>query len=401
MRIAIVSKFMYPRGGAEIAALSTRRLLLDNGHEVSTFGMNYPLNEDFPESKGYAPQVSFNRRSGLWDASLRVLGKGNVRKAAQRFLDEFKPQILHLHNVHSYLSPLIGELAAQRGIKVVWTLHDFKLICPGYTQRRKDSDNCTDCLRSPWFATAHTCLHNSLPWSLMSSLEALVWNRKRLESFTDTFIAPSEFMANRMIAGDFSPSKIKVIGNFVSSEFMKALDSMPRKADSDSFCYIGRLSEEKGVDTLLASAAQAGVKLKVAGTGPLEQALKEKYKDAPGITFCGNLDRNGVARLLLSSKAAVIPSECNENNPLAVMEALSAGTPVIGADIGGIPELISSENGMLFTSGNRDQLSRILKEFNLLKPFDNDLIASKARIKFAEATHYEKLLNIYSSTPAK
>lgn len=117
------------------------------------------------------------------------------------------------------------------------------------------------------------------------------------------------------------------------------------------YCYVGRLSEEKGVETLLEAATMLQHELRIAGSGPLYGKLKAKYDSWPQITFLGQLDSDGVAKLLGEAACSVLPSEWYENNPLGIIESLCAGTPVVGAEIGGIPELIDDNNGLTFTPG--------------------------------------------------
>ena len=136
--------------------------------------------------------------------------------------------------------------------------------------------------------------------------------------------------------------------------------STPVKSDRQhSFCYIGRLSEEKGVRTLIKAAVKANVVLNIAGGGPLLEELKEKYRKNKNIHFLGHLSAEKTAELLMNSQASIMPSECYENNPLGVIESLCAGTPVIGANIGGIPELIDNESGVVYPSGDVEDLAHL------------------------------------------
>lgn len=403
MRILLVNKFFYPRGGDCVVAMTTRELLLEKGHEVRIFSMKYPENILLPESETFAEEVSFN---GGIDTKLksakRLFGIDNVKTAFNRVLDEFRPDIVHLHNIHSYLSPIIGELAHQRGIRVVWTLHDYKIICPAYNCRRNDGENCDQCLQGSHHVVLNRCMKGSMARSMMAYLESLVWNKRRLERSTDLFIAPSRFIFNKMMEAGFSRKKLTVISNFIDP---KKLDFLQNKglsfemkenvAEEDYFCYVGRLSEEKGVITLLEAAVMADVRLRIAGDGPLLESLKRKYGSNGKIEFLGRIDSEGVTRLLQGARASVIPSECFENNPLSAIESLCCGTPVIGASIGGIPELITPETGITFTSGNAEELAGILRTFRQRDSFNRDLISEKAINRFSKESYYDSLINAY------
>ena len=161
MKILIASKFFYPRGGAELVAINTRRLLMEHGHDVRVFAMRHAENIPLPDDNGYAPPVDFfGGIAGKLRGASRMLGKGSVSRAARRVLEEFRPDVVHMHNVHSYLSPVVAEIAKSMGIRVVWTLHDYKLICPAYSCRRPDGSICEDCFASgPGGVLSHRCMN--------------------------------------------------------------------------------------------------------------------------------------------------------------------------------------------------------------------------------------------------
>ena len=132
-RVLLVNKFYYPRGGDCIVVLNSETLLRANGVEAQVFAMDYPQNLSAHYQDKFASTVSFGGGMGnQWRALQRTLGRDDVRERFEAVLDDFKPDVVHMHNVHSYLSPVVGELAHKRGIRVVWTLHDYKLLCPRY-----------------------------------------------------------------------------------------------------------------------------------------------------------------------------------------------------------------------------------------------------------------------------
>jgi len=407
MRVLIVSKFFYPRGGACVVAMGTRELLLESGHNVRVFAMSYPKNIDLPESSTFASQIDFNSNLlGKIKAFQRLIGIGDVVQSFKKVIEDFRPDIVHMHNIHSYLSPVVGEIAHKTGARVVWTLHDFKLICPAYSFRKGNGDICNCCTTSECHIIKNKCLKNNYIHSLMAYIEARTWSRPRLDRNTDIFIAPSKFMSNMMIRGGFNPSKLHVLYNFIDPAKLKILyeTGTTDNVESHFFAYTGRLSEEKGVKTLIKAAILAGVSLKIAGDGPLRRELEEIANGHPEIIFLGKLQAEDVARLQHETKACICPSEWFENNPLAVIESLCAGTPVIGANIGGIPELIEpGVNGQLYPSGDVDALCRLLKNFNS-QDYDSKAITENATQKFSRELHLKRLLKLYetalSQTPS-
>ena len=351
MRVLLVNKFYYPRGGDCVVVLNTEALLRENGVEAEVFAMQYPENLPARYQDSFASEVSFGGGVGnLLRAMGRTLGKGDVCQRFEAVLDEFQPDVVHLHNIHSYLSPVVGLLAHRRGIRVVWTLHDYKLLCPRYDCLR-DGKPCEQCIAGGKMGVlTHRCMKGSLPASAVAWLEALKWKRRILEENTDLFVCPSQFMADMMKKGGFDSDKLVVLTNFIDPikfRYYQAIDNTdPREG---YYCFVGRLSAEKGVDLLLEVASRLPYRLKVAGGGPLEQELHEKYASCPNIEFLGKLDADGVAQLLTSARLSIASSQCYENNPLSVIESLCAGTPVAGTQIAGIPELIDEHFSDIFS----------------------------------------------------
>ena len=233
--------------------------------------------------------------------------------------------------------------------------------------------------------------------SAMAYIEALKWNRNVLERYTDAFICPSQFMASKMRKDGFDPEKIQVVCNHIDPEKQQLFDSLNAERE-DYYAYVGRLSSEKGVETLLNVASKLPYSLKLAGDGPLRKQLKQQYDGCKNIEFLGNQNAEQVATLLSKARFSVVPSEWYENNPLSVIESLCAGTPVVGAHIGGIPELIDESNGITFTSGNRDELKQAIgKAFDT--QWNNDKIKTVAVARFSEQEHLKQIKEIYGLQP--
>ena len=395
MRILIVNKFYYPRGGDCVVAMSLERLLKEQGHEVAFHAMRYPENEESAWSRYFASQVDFAGGLGNKVAALcRTMGWGDIVDSFKQQLEDFDPQVVHLHNIHSYLSPVVARLAKEHGCRVVWTMHDYKLVCPSYSCLNSGG-SCEQCVGgSKWHVLKNRCMKGSLVASAVGYLEALKWNRHKLQRYTDVFIAPSRFMAAEMEKGGFDTAKLRVVCNHVDGAKKELFDSL-REERGDYYTYVGRLSVEKGVERLLAVASRLPFTLKVAGDGPLMPMLRERYSSCENIEFAGRLDSSGVARLLSGARAMVIPSEWFENNPLSVIESLCAGTPVIGARIGGIPELLTAENGVLFASGDEHDMERAITAA-LSREWNHEAIALNASQRFSQEQYLKKITEIYA-----
>ena len=392
MKILLANKFYYRRGGDCIYMLNLEKLLKAHRHEVAVFAMDYPENLDTPWKKYFPKNMS------KLMAFTRPFGSHEVKSTFKKLLDDFKPDVVHLNNVHTQLSPVMAELAHQRGIKVVWTLHDYKLLCPRYDCLKNGNTICETCFNGDKKACLdNKCMKGSKLASFIGYKEAVTWNRERLEASTDVFICPSQFMADKMVQGGFSKSKMQTLCNFIDVEKCKFsstdgtdytddVELLPKK--EEYYCFIGRLSHEKGAKTLIEAANQLPYKLVIIGGGPLMDELKSVAHT--NIEFVGFKQWDDIKQLVGKARFSVIPSEWYENNPLSVIEAQCLGTPVLGANIGGIPELTD----YTFSSGNiADLKTKIEKMWN--SEFDYQQIASDAQHRYDAETYYDKLINIY------
>ena len=393
-RILIANKFFYPRGGDCVVAMNLERLLKGQGHEVAVFAMDYPENVDSGWNNYYASQVEMTGGvSSKMHAFLRIMGWGDIKSSFNKILNDFKPDIVHLHNIHSYLSPMLAKLAKKRGCRVVWTLHDYKLVCPSYACLL-DGKPCEKCIgRGKMHVLKNRCLKGSLAASAMAYIEALKWNRNVLNHNTDAFICPSQFMASKMKKDGFPPQKLHVVCNHIDPAKLTLFNSLNFEREN-YYAYVGRLSPEKGVETLLAVASKLPYSLNIAGDGPIRERLEDQYKGLNNIEFLGHQSAQQVAHLLCKARFSVMPSECYDNNPLGVIESLCAGTPVVGARIGGIPELINEDNGLSFTSGNKDELAQaITKAFDT--QWNHKNIKENSINLFSPQEHLDKILKLY------
>jgi glycosyltransferase involved in cell wall biosynthesis len=388
MKILLSNKFYYRRGGDCIYMLNLEHLLKSKKHEVAIFAMQYPENIQTKWNKYFPSEVKFALDLGMMEAFMRPFGTSEVKNNFTALLDDFCPDIVHLNNIHSQISPLIAEIAHQRGIKVIWTLHDYKLLCPRYDCLRNGEVLCEACFSDKHKVLEYKCMKNSKLASILSYWEAKMWSKKRLEQYTDIFICPSKFIADKMIQGGFDAKKLKVLCNFIDIGKMKR-DEYIKK---DYYCYVGRLSHEKGVKTLIEAAKKTDHHLIIIGEGPLMQELKADATD--NVEFTGFQKWPNIKEIVGKAKFTVIPSEWYENNPLSVIEAQCLGTPVLGAQIGGIPELIDKESGMTFESRNIDDLKNKI-EIMWKSTFNYKKLAEDSQTKYSAENYYQKLLAIY------
>lgn len=383
MRILLANKFYYRRGGDCIYMMELERLLKEKGHEVAIFSMQYPENEESRWSQYWPSNMSTIK------AFSRPFGDSEVKHKFNALLDDFNPDVVHLNNIHTQLSPIIAEIAHSRGIRVVWTLHDSKLVCPCYTCMH-NGEWCEKCFSSKTSVIKNRCMPGSIPGAVVGYLEIKKWNKDRLQKACDLFLPPSQFMADTCIRGGYDKDKFRVMCNFID---LKKVEN-PSFEKGDYYVFLGRVAKMKGIETLCKAASKLPYKLVVIGGGDLEQVLKEKYKNT-NIEFIGQKKWNEFRSILEKARFMVLPSECSENNPLTVIEAQALGTPVLGARIGGIPELIEENvSGMTFASGDSTDLKNKIQEM-WEHSFDYKLISERSQAQYSFESYYNKLISIY------
>ncbi len=340
MKILQINNHFYKKGGADTVFLNTVALLEAHGHNVYTLSRKTrkdqtPTEQDFfihtPEFRfaNFNDKIKYFRSFFYNKEAVQVL---------QKIIDEHKPEIAHIHLLYNGISPSILPVLKEHNIPVVMTIHDYRLICPNYWLLDKNGNICEKCIDKCYFRCTTNRCSDTFINSLMLSFEA--YYRKKINplDYVDRFIFPSQFIKNKF--AQFNPDfakKADVLCNF--SNYISS-DKISEK--ENYFFYFGRLSREKGLMTLLDAVKDLPeVVLKIAGTGPLLDILtKEKPKN---VDFTGFKTGSALEDLIKKAKFVVVPSEWYEVFGLASAEAQSLGTPVLGTNIGGTPELI--ENG--------------------------------------------------------
>ncbi len=385
MRVLLSNKFYYRRGGDCIYMMELEQLLKAKGHDVAVFSMQYPQNFPSIWSRYWPSNMS------IFKVLSRPFGDSEVKRKFNALLDDFNPDVVHLNNIHTHLSPIIAEIAHSRGIRVVWTLHDSKLVCPCYACMRK-GNLCVECFTRKESVLRHRCMRGGLLGSIIGYWEAKKWNKDRIQHSCDLFLTPSRFISSICINGGYDESKFLVLNNFVDLDKVD-VSSFDKK---DYYVYLGRLTKEKGIGTLCEVASRLPYKLVVIGGGDLERGLRDKYADS-NIDFLGKKNWHEFCLILASARFMVIPSECMENNPLSVIESLALGTPVLGANIGGIPELIDNGfSGMTFESGNQVDLRNKI-ELMWSTSFDYGAISSSAQDRYSSDKYMKKIIEVYKN----
>lgn len=398
MKILLINKFLYPNGGSETYIFKLGDYLKSQGHEVQYFGMEHAGRCVGNAVNAYTSAMDFHGGSKLAKLTypLKTIYSKEARVQLRKVLDDFQPDVCHLNNFNYQLTPsILLEIVKWRkesghACKVVYTAHDYQLVCPNHMCNNPNThENCEKCLGGQFInCTKGRCIHGSKAKSLIGTLEAEFWKKKRVYQYIDTIICCSEFIKTKLDKNPLLARKTVVLHNFIDDVEWKET----RK--KDYVLYFGRFSEEKGIGTLMQACRELPeIPFVFAGTGPLEQ----------DISNISNIDNAGfqtgaqLETLIREAKFSIYPSEWYENCPFSVMESQMYGTPVLGADIGGIPELIQEgKTGELFQPGEALQLRDKIK-----KLWDNSELVEKLSrnckdVSFDRINQYcEKLMKIY------
>ena len=397
-----LNTYHYRRGGADAVYFDHDNLFRSVGWETAMFAMHHPNNESSPWTEYFADELEFGNAYSKWQ-KLKMAGKviysWEAKNKLAKLLDTFKPDVAHAHCIYHHLSPSVLSLLHERGIPTVMTAHDLKLACPAY-KMLNSSGVCEKCKNGNLLhLIQNRCIHNSLATSSLVAVESAVHKLLRLyKKNLDRVVTPSKFFKDKLIDWGWKPEQLAYIPNYVDIE-----QYTPQPEPGDYFLYFGRLAPEKGVDTLIKAALQAGVKLRIAGTGPYEAELKALALDnQEQIKFLGFCSGDKLWRLIREASAVVLPSQWYENAPISILEAYASGKPVIGANIGGIPEMITENvTGFLYDSGSVEGLTKCLDNLTKMPSSEIYDIGVQARTyvgqHFTREQYLNKMLELYSS----
>ncbi|WMC91685.1 glycosyltransferase family 4 protein [Kineothrix sp. MB12-C1] len=401
MKILMVNKFLYPNGGSETYIFKLGQQLEQMGHQVQFFGMEHEGRIVGNQMECYTSGMDFHSsKLQKFLYPFKILYSTEAKKKIIRVLEGFKPQVVHLNNFNFQLTPSIlygirdYERRSGEKIKVIFTAHDSQLVCPNHLMQRYDTgEKCQDCLRGSAFnCTKNRCVHGSLVKSFLGSIEGYLYRKIKTYRFIDQVISPSYFMKEVLSTSAVLKDKIMVMHNFVDKPVTMDEEDKGKK---DYVLYFGRYSEEKGIRTLLKVCEELpDIPFVFIGSGPLE----EKVNRLPNVENRGFLIGEELYEGIRRAKFSVFTSECYENCPFAVMEAQMYGTPVIGANIGGVPELIAEgQTGELFESGNASELRDKIKSLWENEEKINRYTKACQEVEFDSLkTYCDKLLQVYS-----
>lgn len=378
MRVLLVNKFHYRKGGAETYYLTVGSELERMGHEVAYFSMKHPDNLPCKWDKYFVTQREYNNVKNPFAAArdgMALVYSPEARRNFQTLCEDFRPDVVHLNNVHRQITLSILDVPyiSEHKVPVVYTAHDHVTVCPAYLMMDGEGNVCDRCVVDHRFrhCIENCCIKGSRVKSALAVAEASFCRAHGSYDKIDVVIAPSEYMRNTLIQGGWPAGKVIARKNFASKAIFERAWTVAsiEKRESPYFLFFGRVSVEKGIDLLVPafvdfSRAFPGWRLVIAGDGPDAASLAAQIDSlgmASRIEYVGFKHGRELQSIIANAAFSVSASRCRENMPYSVIESFAAGTPAIGSRIGGIPELIlENETGYLCEPADMVSMQRAL-----------------------------------------
>lgn len=400
MRILMVNKFHYIVGGSETYYFALKRLLEENGHTVIEFSMHDERNIPSDYVSYFVRNVDYNGEMSLMNkikVASSIIYSTEAKKKFEELVINTKPDIIHLHIFQHQISPSILDVIKKYDIPTVYTAHELKMICPNY-RMLNHGKVCEECKGEHyWHCLKNRCVKDSLSKSLVSTIEGYVHKVRKSYDVIQKIITPSAFYRDKFIEFGVAADRVVHIPNFLDRE----CPVVNQRDDRNNYIlYLGRLSEEKGIMTLVKAAGKTGYPTYIAGSGALRQQIEDiiHSQNIDNIKMLGFISGQELIDYVGNARAVVLPSEWYENGPYSAIEALQLGRPIIGADIGGIPELVDG-NGFLYESGNIEELAQAMRKLYSMSEEEYFALEENSEKLFKKnytgQGHYEKLMRVY------
>lgn len=403
MRILHINKFFDQRDGVDVYLHRLMRHQAEAGHEPHVFSTRASRNVPTPDEPYFIHRFDFSRSQG-WKEDLKKAGaflwNTEAKRATERVLREIKPDVIHLHNIYHHFSTSILAPIRASGVRCVQTLHDLKLACPNYSMFT-EGKICHRCKGGRYTnAIKHRCLAYPFSANVLAAAEMTMTKvTQAYERTVQRFIAPSEFLRNIMVEWGEPASKFVVIPNPAD------LPVSPVPSGGGFVLYVGRLVPGKGVDTLIRAAVSVPtLPIRIAGTGLESDRLQHLARSigATNVSFLGFVPPAELTPIRAQAEAVVLPSVQYENSPLALLEAMGDGLPVIASAHGGNSELVvDGESGILAPPGDVDAWVMALRRFMAMPTDARRMMGGCGRTRIAKRhlwhDHLKKIEEVYQS----
>ena len=408
MKILLVNKYHYVKGGSETYYFGLANLLTKLGHEVIFFAMADKNNHPCKDEQFFVSNVDFNGKTSKMQkvkAGFRVLYSFEAKKSISALIEKEKPDIVHINLVHRHITLSIIRAIKKYNIPIVYTVHDLNCVCPNH-EMLVNGKVCELCLKGKYRnCIKQKCVKGSTVKSALGAIEAINYKRMKIYDDIDLYITPSYFYKKKLEESGIIHPEIVHIKNFLPLDTKFKNDN----EDKNYLLYFGRISEEKGIITLLKAMEklQSNTPLYILGTGPIEEQVKEYIKAhnlEDKVKMFGFKSGDELKKFVAQAKCIILPSEWYENGPYAIMEAMSQGKPVIVSRFGGLPEIVEDQKtGFICNPFDSEDLKNCIEKVcnltaNEYKAMSNTAVLNAKRDFDADTygktliAHYERLI---------
>jgi len=386
MKILLVHNYYQLPGGEDAVFDHDRKILEQGGHEVLTYC----------RSNNELSEMSLAQRMLSLDS---FISSGQTKREIAELLRRHKPDLVHVYNTFTMITPAVFDACRQAGVPTVLAVQNYRLLCPTATLFR-EGKICNECQEHGlWNSVKHACYRESRFTTAAMALSLETYRRRGTwNTHVDAYIVPSQFVKQKLTETSIPKAKVFLRPNFLSS------DPKPRKSPGSYALFVGRLSQEKGLCTLLNAwkLARVDMPLRIVGDGPLRPSIESQIAASGlnNVVLSGWLDRSAVHRAIQQAQFLIFPSEWYEPFGLTIVEAFACGVPVIGSRLGAVQELIDdNRTGLLFSASNAEDLAKKIN-WAFTHPEELRAMGHAARQKYEQQysaeVNYARLLSIYS-----
>ena len=408
MRILLVNKFHYLKGGSEKYYFELGKLLKEHGNEVAYFSMEDEKNIKTGDKEYFVDKFELTSKN-IWKVHDVIYSKKNYKKMCEA-IDDFKPDIIHLNNFQRQLSSSVVFAAYDKKVPIIYTAHDVQAICPAITMLDSNGNVCEKCIGGKYNnCIENKCNKGSMLKSVIGAHEGEFYRKNNIyKDMINYIITPSKFYKAQFIKDGYDEKKVIAIHNFIN------VDEYNLETKNENYAlYSGRLSKEKGIINLVEAFKKLledkeinnidNIKLYIAGDGPCKEEIEKYINDnnlKEKIILLGYLKQDDLKEYTRNASFTVVPSIWYENCPYSILETQAIGKAIIGANIGGIPELVQNEkNGFIYKYDDvnelKEKMKKLFNDKNLADEFGKEA-QKNAKNDYDEEEYYKKIINLYN-----
>lgn len=407
MKVLLVNKYHYVKGGSETYHFGLAELLRAHGHEVIFFAMDDPNNYPCDQSEYFSKNVDFNSKLSFFkkiSAGFHAVYSFDAKNKIEQLIKDEKPDIVHINLAHRHLTLSIVDAIKKYNIPIVFTAHDLNCICPSHTML-SNGRVCDLCVKEHSYMPAikQKCVKGSGMQSILGVIEAKNYERLHTYDKIDFYICPSDFYKKQFAASGITKSPVVHWVNFLPYETEYKISENVK----DYFLYFGRISVEKGIMSLVKAFEKGNFsnQLFLVGDGPLKNELEQyvaEHNLKEKIIFTGFQSGSNLKKYVSEAKCVILPSEWYENGPYSILEALASGKPAIVSNYGGLPEIVTEGiTGFICEPNNPDSLCECMKKMNSLSDEEYQKMSvaalEKAKDECDSEKYYKKLIDCYQN----